>query len=376
MAPDIPFSRPHVAGREAELLGEVLRSRQWSGDGEMTRRAAALLGPLVGGGCPMLTTSGTHALELAALVLDLGPGDEVIVPAFTFVTTANAFALRGATIVFADIRFDTLCLDETRLPVTARTRAIVPVHYAGVACAMDAIADAAASAGASVVEDNAHGLFGTWRDRPLGSLGRLAAQSFHDTKNLTCGEGGALIVNDEALVARAEIMRAKGTDRARFFRGEVDRYTWIDLGSSYPPSELLAAVLVAQLEGAAAIQAARQRVWATYARELAGWAARHGIGLPTVPSDCVHPAHLFYLLLPDLARRTALIAHLRARGIHATFHYQPLHLSAFGERYGARAGELPVTERAAETIVRLPLYADLGEVELARIVDAVTAFVP
>jgi dTDP-4-amino-4,6-dideoxygalactose transaminase len=378
MDPDIPFSRPHVTGRESELVAEVLRSRQWSGDGEMTRRATRLLAARTGAGTALLTTSCTHALELAALLLDLGPDDEVIVPAFTFVTTASAFALRGAKIVFVDIRPDTLGLDERLVPaaVTSRTRAIVPVHYAGVACAMEAISEIAAAAGASVVEDNAHGLFGTWRGRPLGSLGRLATQSFHDTKNITCGEGGALIVNDPALVERAEIIREKGTNRARFFRGEIDKYTWVDLGSSYLPSELLAAVLVAQLEAADTIQLRRQRIWAGYATGLASWAERHGVTLPTVPGDCMHPAHLFYLRMPDLGRRIALLAHLRARGIHAVFHYQPLHLSELARRWGGRPGDHPVTEHVAETLIRLPLFPDLDDREQARIVDAVTSFIP
>lgn len=376
--PFIPFSRPFLGPREHELVGEALRSRRWSGDGELTHRAAAMLATHTGPGRPLLTTSCTHALEMAALLLDLGPEDEVVVPSFTFVTTASAFALRGARLVFVDVRPDTLGLDERLLAaaITPRTRAIVPVHYAGIACAMDVITELATAAGASVVEDNAHGLFGSWRGRPLGSLSRLATQSFHDTKNLSCGEGGALIVNDPSLVERAEIIRDKGTNRARFFRGEVDKYTWVDHGSSYLPSELLAAVLVAQLEAAEAIQAARQRVWAAYATGLASWAAHHGVTLPTVPADCVHPAHLFYLLLPDLARRTAMLAHLRDRRIHAVFHYQPLHLSEFAVNHGVSARSLPVTERVADTIVRLPLFADLDDAAVDRVLDAVTSFHP
>ncbi|MDB4959681.1 MAG: TDP-4-keto-6-deoxy-D-glucose transaminase [Myxococcales bacterium] len=378
MDPDIPFSRPRLTGREPELVAEVLRSPRWSGDGEMTRRAARLLERSLGGGRALLTSSCTDALEMAALLLDLGPGDEVVVPAFTFVTTASAFALRGVKLVFVDIRPDTLCLDERQLAraVTKRTRAIVPVHYAGVACAMNEITEIAAPVGASVVEDNAHGLFATWRGRPLGSLGRLATQSFHDTKNITCGEGGALIVNDPTLVERAEVVRDKGTNRARFFRGEVDKYTWVALGSSFLPSELTAAVLVAQLEAAEQIQSARQRVWATYATGLASWAERHGVTLPIIPSDCVHPAHMFYLVMPDLERRTAMLAHLRTRRIHAVFHYQPLHLSELARQWGGRPGDLPVTERIADTLIRLPLYPDLEHGDQARVLDAVTSFIP
>ena len=369
----IPFSRPYLSGGEPEAVASALAARRWSGDGPATARASALLAQVIGGRV-LLTTSCTHALELAALLLDIQPGDEVIVPAFTFVSTANAFALRGAHLVFADVRPDTLNLDERLLPVTARTKAIVPVHYAGVGCAMDAIGDAAASVGASIVEDAAHGLYGTWRGRPLGGIGRLAALSFHETKNITCGEGGAIAIHDPALVARAEILREKGTDRSRYFRGEIDKYTWRDLGSSYLPSDLLAAVLVAQLEAAERIQAARHRVWNAYATGLADWAQRHGIGTPHVPEHCAHPAHLYYVTLPDLARRTTLSQHLRARGITAAFHYQPLHLSSFGQRYGTWS--LPVTERAGDTVLRLPLYPELGDHDIARVVDAVTSFTP
>jgi dTDP-4-amino-4,6-dideoxygalactose transaminase len=374
----IPFNRPFLTGREQALVAEAIASRLWSGDGPMTRRATALLEATTEAPRALLTTSCTHALEMAALLLDVAPGDEVIVPAFTFVSTANAFAMRGARIVFVDVRPDTLNLDERLLEraVSARTRAIVPVHYAGVACAMDAIAAIAERAGASVVEDNAHGLFGRWRGRPLGTLGRLAVQSFHETKNVSCGEGGALLLNDTTLLERAEIVREKGTNRSRFFRGEIDKYTWVDLGSSWLPSDLLAAFLVGQLEDGARIQAARHRVWSAYANGLADWGERHGVALPQVPDGCEHPAHLFYLLLPDLERREALLAFLRARGVHAVSHYQPLHLSEFGRRWGGRRGDCPVTERAAETVVRLPLHAGLGDGELERILDAVRAFRP
>ena len=378
LARDIPFNRSPLAGRELELVGEVLRSRHWCGDGAWTRRASELLAPMVGGGKVLLSTSCTHALEMAAPLLDHTPGDEVIVPAFTFVTTASAFAMHGARPVFVDVRPDTLCMDETKLAaaITPRTRAIVPVHYAGVACAMDAILDIAARANATVVEDNAHGLLGTWRGRPLGSFGRLATQSFHETKNITCGEGGALVINDPSLVARAEILREKGTNRAQFYRGEIDKYTWVDLGSSYLPSELLAAILVAQLEAVDKIQSARQHVWASYAAGLADWAATHGVTLPTVPADCTQPAHMFYLLMPDLERRTAFIAYLRERGIYSVFHYQPLHLSTFAKRWGGKPGDHPVTERVADTLVRLPIYPELDAADLARIIDTITSFVP
>jgi len=378
MEPLIPFNRTHVTGTEVELLTAALRSGQWAGDGEYTHRASRLIERVMGSGRAMLTTSCTHALELAALLLDIAPGDEVIVPSFTFVTTASAFALRGAKLVFADIRPDTLCMDEREVErrLTKRTRAIVPVHYAGVACEMDRLGELAASVGASIVEDNAHGLFGAWRGRPLGSFGRLSALSFHNTKNISCGEGGALIINDPSLVSRAEIIREKGTNRARFYRGEVDKYTWVELGSSYLPSELVAAVLVAQLEGAAQIQAARHRSWAGYAAGLADWARRHDVTLPYIPAGCEHPAHLFHLVTRTAEHRTSLLAHLRARGILAVFHYVPLHLSEHGNRYGFAPGDLPVTERIADTLIRLPLYVDLTDDDRARVIDAVTSWSP
>ena len=374
MAATIPFNRPHRTGREAALVTEALAGDRWCGDGRFTAAASALIADAVGGGKVLLTTSCTHTLELAALLLDVGPGDEVIVPSFTFVSTASAFALRGATVVFADVDPRTLDLDPASVAarVTARTRVVVPVHYAGVACDHDLLA--AAAPGATLVEDNAHGLFGSWRGRPLGSLGRLATQSFHDTKNVACGEGGALVINDPSLIDRAEILREKGTNRARFFRGQVDKYTWVDVGSSYLPSELLAAVLVAQLEGATAIQAARHAIWARYHTELAPWAAGHGVQQPHLPDGAVQPAHLYWLRVADLATRTRLIAHLADHGVQATFHYQPLHLSDVGRRLGGQPGDCPVTERAADTLVRLPLWAGLEPGDVDRVVDAVTSF--
>jgi dTDP-4-amino-4,6-dideoxygalactose transaminase len=313
---------------------------------------------------------------MAALLLGLQPGDEVIVPAFTFVSTANAFALRGAKIVFADVRRDTLNLDEASLPalITPRTKAIVPVHYAGVACEMTPILELAKRHGLAVVEDNAHGLFGKYRGRWLGTLGHLAAHSFHETKNITCGEGGALFINDASYVERAEIIRDKGTNRARFFRGAVDKYTWVDLGSSYVMSDVLAAFLFGQLEGWQTIQEKRAAIWARYNGELASWAASLGARLPVVPAHCDSAWHMFYLLMPDLATRTAFIDHLRARGILAVFHYQPLHLSDFGQRYGRKAGECPVTEAAGDCLVRLPMFRGLTPELQAKVIEAALAF--
>ena len=372
----IPFNRVALAGDELAYVQQAIREGHIGGDGPFGRRCEELLEEATGAHRALLATSCTHALELAALLLDLGPGDEVVVPSFTFASTATAFALRGATVVFCDVRADTLNLDESLLEevVTARTRAIVPVHYAGVGCELDAIGALAAERGIAVVEDNAHGLFGAYRDRPLGTFGTFGAQSFHETKNVSCGEGGALLVNDPAYVDRAEVMREKGTDRKRFFRGQVDKYTWVDLGSSYVLSDLAAAFLAAQLEAREAIQAARRRVWDRYRDGLAGWAERRGVRLPVVPEHCEQPYHMFHVLFPTLEERTALIEHLRARGILAVFHYLPLHLSAMGRRYGGRPGQCPVAEDAADRLLRLPFYTALSENEQAEVIETIEAF--
>jgi len=313
---------------------------------------------------------------MAALLLDIQPGDEVILPSFTFVSTANAFALRGARPIFADIRPDTLNLDEHQLErlISPRTRAIVPVHYAGVGCEMGQILRIAAAHGIPVVEDNAHGLFGKHRGKHLGTFGCIAAQSFHETKNFSCGEGGALFVNDPQYAERAEILHEKGTNRSQFFRGQVDKYTWVDLGSSYLPSDLLAAFLYAQLEARKEIQAKRRRVWEFYQQSLRDWAVQVGATLPIVPSHCDQSYHMFYVLLPSLAFRRGLIAHLNAKSIIAVFHYVPLHLSPMGSRFGGKQGDCPVTEATSERLVRLPFYNDLTEAEQSTIVEAITAF--
>jgi len=313
---------------------------------------------------------------MTALLLDIQPGDEVIFPDFTFVSTVNAFVLRGARPVFADVRPDTLNLDEAQVErlITPRTRAIVPVHYAGVGCEMDAILGVAGRYGLAVVEDNAHGLFGKYKGRYLGTFGCLATQSFHETKNFTCGEGGALLINDPRYIERAEIIREKGTNRSRFFRGQVDKYTWVDVGSSYLPSDILAAFLYAQLEAREQIQAKRQRIWHYYYNCLRDWAAAHDVRLPVVPLHCEQPYHMFYLLLPSLAQRQALIAHLKSRGILAVFHYLPLHLSDMGRKFGGRPGDCPVTEDISDRLLRLPFYNDLSESMQAFVVDAIQAF--
>lgn len=375
-APHIPFNRPAVPEASYRYLRQAVDNMHLSGDGPFTKRCHALLERLLDAPKVLLTTSCTHALEMAAILLGVRPGDEVIVPSFTFVSTVNAFVLRGARPVFSDIRPDTLNMDETRLPqlLSHRTRAVVPVHYAGVACEMDAILPIAADAKAAVVEDNAHGLFGRYHGRPLGTFAPLATQSFHETKNLSCGEGGALVINDAELAERAEIVREKGTNRSRFFRGQVDKYTWVDLGSSYLPSDALAALLFAQLEMRERIQARRRHLWDTYAAGLAGWAVESGVFLPHVPPHCDQPAHLFYLLMPTLDDRQNLIAHLRAAGVQATFHYVPLHLSEMGVRFGGRPGDCPVTEAASDRLVRLPLFLDLSDEDQARVIRLVKAF--
>lgn len=371
--PPIPFHRVDPMGDELRYLAEAAASGWIAGDGRFTRRCRALLEELHGGAPVLLTTSCTHALELAALLFEVGPGDEVVMPSFTFVSTANAFALRGATPVFADLDPETLNVDPGDLAarITGRTRAVVPVHYAGVGCDMAAIGALADRHGLAVVEDNAHGLFGAYRGRPLGTFGALAALSFHETKNVTCGEGGALVLNDRALLERAEVLREKGTDRSRFFRGEIDRYTWREIGSSYLPADLLAAFLLGQLEARERIQERRRRLWRRYRDGLDDWCRAGGARLPVVPPDRDPSWHLFHLLMPTPESRDRLIAHLGERGILAVFHYLPLHLSPVGLRLGGREGALPVTEEAAARLIRLPLFPGLSDAEQERVIEAV-----
>ena len=375
-AKPIPFNRASLCGRELEYAFQAIANGQIAGNHGFSIKCENLLQQALGVPRALLTTSCTHALEMAALLLDVQASDEVIVPSFTFVSTANAFALRGARIVFADVRPDTLNLDERGLEalITPRTRAVVPVHYAGVGCEMEAVMAVARRFNLAVVEDNAHGLFGRQGGRWLGTYGTLATQSFHETKNFSCGEGGALLINDRAFIERAEIIREKGTNRSRFFRGQVDKYTWVDLGSSYLLSDLLAAVLLAQLEQREAIQTRRAQLWSAYRAGLADWAAARGVVLPTIPAGCEHPAHMFHLLLPSLEIRQAFIAHLRARGIQAVFHYLPLHLSEFGLRQGGRPGTCPVAENISDRLVRLPLYHALTDADQAAVIAAARTF--
>ena len=372
----IRFSRASFQAKEMAYVGQALRSGHVAGDGPFTRLCEEILAGETGAARVLLTPSCTHALEMAALLLNIQRADEVIVPSFTFVSTVNAFVLRGARPVFIDVRPDTLNMDESLLEglITPHTKAIVPVHYAGVGCEMDAICEIAAAHGIPVVEDNAQGLFGKYKGRYLGTFGALATLSFHETKNLTCGEGGALLINDATLVERAEIIREKGTNRAQFFRGQVDKYTWRDLGSSYLLSDILAAVLLAQLEQRDGIQAARKQVWERYASDLREWADANGVGLPHIPPHCEQPYHLFYLLLPALEERSRLIETLKDAGIQAVFHYQPLHLSPMGRKWGYAEGDLPATERVADRLVRLPLYSTLGDDELMHTLATIRSF--
>jgi dTDP-4-amino-4,6-dideoxygalactose transaminase len=372
----IPFNKAFITGKETVYMQQAIANSHISGDGAFSRQCHAWLENHLGVPRALLTASCTHALEMAALLLDIQPSDEVIVPSFTFVSTVNAFVLRGARPVFIDIRPDTLNLDETQLErlISPRTRAIVPVHYAGVGCEMDAILDIASRHGIPVVEDNAHGLLGRYKGRYLGTFGCLATQSFHETKNISCGEGGALLINDPQYITRAEILREKGTNRSRFFRGEVDRYTWVDQGSSYLPSDILAGFLYAQLEAHEEIQARRRRVWDQYQQSLAGWAEDCGIRLPLIPEACEHPYHMYYLLLPTLEMRSALINHLKSQGILSVFHYLPLHLSEMGLRYGGQVGDCPVTERVSDLLLRLPFYAGLDEAQQEQVIHEIQNF--
>ncbi|MBV9105101.1 MAG: dTDP-4-amino-4,6-dideoxygalactose transaminase [Verrucomicrobia bacterium] len=378
LAPEIPFNRSSLVGRELEYIFQTMTVGQIAGDRTYSKKCHTLLERTLGVQKALVTTSCTHALEICALLLNIQADDEVIAPAFAFVSTANAFALRGARIVFADIRPDTLNLDEKSLEarITSRTKAVVLVHYAGVGCEMDSIGAIGRLHGIKIIEDNAHGLFGKYRGQWLGTFGELAVQSFHETKNITCGEGGALLINDPAYNERAEIIREKGTNRSKFFRGQVDKYTWVDVGSSYLMSDVLAAFLFAQLEVWPSIQARRRLIWERYANELSDWSRTNDVRLPIVPDHCEQAYHMFYLLLPSLTARHALIAHLAAQGILAVFHYLPLHLSKFGLRYGGKPGDLPVTEDISDRLLRLPFFCALTDADQERVIEAVREFKP
>ncbi len=370
----IPFNKPALIGPEFEYIRAALDAGHLAGNGAFTRRCQALLSEVIGSELALLTHSCTAALEMSAILAAVSAGDEVIMPSFTFVSTANAFVLRGATPVFVDIRSDTLNIDERLIEaaITERTRAIVVVHYAGVACDMDPILAVARRHGLLLIEDAAQGVGSLYRARPLGSIGDLAALSFHETKNVISGEGGALLVNAAQYVRRAEIIWEKGTDRAAFFRGEVDKYTWVDIGSSFLPGEIVAAFLYAQLERVEEITRRRRLLWQAYHDAFATLETRERARRPFIPEWCLHNAHMYYLLLPDLARRMEFIARLRAAGVGAVFHYVPLHSSPAGRQYGRCLAPMPVTDATSDCLVRLPLWPGMEPVQAA-IIDAVNA---
>ena len=365
----LPFNRPYTTGHELGYIQQAIDAGHLSGQGAFDRRCTQWLQQRTGCERAFLTSSCTAALEMSMLLLGIGPGDEVIMPSFTFVSTANAVALRGATPVFVDVREDTLNLDDSLVEasVTNRTRAIVPVHYAGVGCELDALEQLAASRGLAMVEDAAQGVMSSYRGRALGSVGALGCVSFHETKNVIAGEGGAVLVNDAELVERAEIVQEKGTDRSKFFRGEVDRYTWADLGSSFLSSEVNAAFLWAQLEHAESITARRLEIWDAYHEGFEALESRGRVRRPRIPAHCEHNAHIYYLLLRDLEDRNRFIARLAERGLQAVFHYVPLHSSPAGRRWGRADGPLPVTEAAGESLVRLPLWPGMTDDDVDRV---------
>jgi dTDP-4-amino-4,6-dideoxygalactose transaminase len=369
----IPFNRAEIGPQDLALLSKSISDGHISGNGPFTKQAEAEISKTLGSNKTLLTTSCTHALEMSALLLNLKAGDEVIVPAFTFVSTASAFMLYGAKPVFVDVRKDTLNIDPEAVEsaITNRTRAICVVHYGGVACEMEKLTEIAKRHDLLLIEDNAHGLFAKYKSKYLGTFGSLATQSFHETKNITCGEGGALVINDPQLVDRAEILREKGTDRTKFLRGQVDKYTWVDVGSSWVMSDLLAAILCGQLERADDIYKKRMHIWSRYNIELADWAKSSNVMMPIVPDGCDHTGHVFFLRLATADFRDQFISHLRDHGILAVFHYQPLHLSTVGRSLGGREGQFPVTEKAGDCLVRLPLFNSLTDAEQSHIIHTI-----
>ena len=368
----IPFNKPYIIGRELRNIGQAVRREQLAGDGFFSRQCEQWLETHFGAKKILLTHSCTAALDMAAILCDIRPGDEFIVPSYTFTSTANAFVLRGGKPVFVDIRPDTMNLDETKIEaaITPKTRVIVPVHYAGVGCDMEKIMDIAERHHLLVVEDAAQGVCATRNGRHLGTIGHLGCYSFHETKNFICGEGGALAVNDPRFLERAEIIREKGTNRSQFFRGMVDKYTWVDIGSSFLPGELVAAFLYAQLEEAEKITAKRMAIWSAYHRSLAPLEKAGVLRRPVIPPECVHNAHMYYILLKDAAERARLIAHLKANDVQAVFHYVPLHTSPMGK---SLAGDvrLPVTEEYADRLLRLPCYYELGPEQIDRVTSLI-----
>ncbi len=375
----IPFNKSSQQGMELDYIKHTISAGQVAGDKLFSKKCQSLLEDTLGVQKALITTSCTHALEMAAILLNIQPNDEVIIPAFTFVSTANAFVLRGAIPVFSDIRPDTLNLDESKLEslITVQTRAIVVVNYAGVGCELDTILEIANRHGIPVVEDNAHGLFGKYQGRSLGTFGCLATLSFHETKNITCGEGGALLINNEKFIERAEIIREKGTNRARFFRGQVDKYSWVDLGSSYVMSDILAAFLYGQLEKWQEIQKKRKKIWTRYNEQLTDWAEQNGVRRPVVPEQCDQAYHMYYFLMPSAECRSKFLAHLKDRGVMAVFHYLPLNSSTFAlqmAEMGWQKFQCPVTEDVADRLVRLPFYSNMSHDDQTRVIEVVLKF--
>lgn len=372
----IPFNLPFTTGKEIEYLKQAIATNKLSGDGKFTEKCQTWLEERIGCHKALLTHSCTAALEMSAILADISPGDEVIMPSYTFVSTANAFVLRGGVPVFVDIRPDTLNIDETKIEqaITNKTKAIVPVHYGGVACEMDVIMEIARQHNLLVIEDAAQGIASSYKNRPLGSIGHLAALSFHDTKNVISGEGGALLINAPELIERAEIIWEKGTNRSQFFRGEVDKYSWVDVGSSYLPSEISAAFLWAQLEMAEVITQKRLDAWYYYDRVCQELEMLEKLRCPIIPNECQHNGHLYYLLLADLETRTTLIEELKQQGIGAVFHYVPLHSSIAGKKFGRVAGKMNVTNDLAERLLRLPMFADIEANQMRIVTDVIKQF--
>lgn len=372
----IPFNKPPFVGKELKYIEEAVNCHKLCGDGQFTKKCNDYLEKITKSEKVLLTTSCTHAIEMAAILADIGPGDEVIMPSYTFVSTANAFVLRGARAVFVDIRPDTMNIDENLIEaaITDKTKAIVPVHYAGVSCEMDAILDIAERHQLAVIEDAAQGIMSTYKGKILGTIGDYGCYSFHETKNISMGEGGALLIRDAANIEKAEIIREKGTNRSKFFRGEIDKYSWVEQGSSYLPSELNAAYLWGELEAAEIIYEDRMRSWDTYWTQLSPLAGKGCIELPVIPEHCVHNAHMFYIKTRDLEERTKLIQHLKEHKIGAVFHYIPLHSSEAGKRFGRFHGEDRYTTRESERLLRLPMYYGLNSDEIEMITECVKQF--
>ena len=372
----IEFNRPYAAEKSFEYMRDAIVNAHTCGDGVFSKKCQNFLEDHLGVPRALLTTSCTDALEMVAVLLDVKPGDEVILPSYTFVSTANAFALRGAIPVFCDIRSDSLNIDECKIEerITENTKAIVPVHYAGVACEMDMIMKIAGKHNVPVIEDNAHGLFGKYKGQSLGTFGAMATQSFHETKNFNCGEGGAILINDIRYTNRAEIIREKGTNRSRYFRGQVDKYTWVDIGSSHLPSDLLAAFLWAQFEMHDQIQQKRADVWNLYDCLLDSWAGDNHVRRPFVPHTCEQAYHMYYLIMPSLKDRQKLISHLKSANIVSPFHYLPLHISAMGYRFGGLKGDCPVTEEISDCLIRLPFHNSITQDEIIRVVEEISKY--